>query len=120
MLLARDIWQSATGGRPLLALQSQSGHGIQPLCFPDASQALGVQVGLPLRLQLDARLRLDVSSGLVQGIDIVAVSINDRPLLPKLVSDLLPRAAAGRASRSRDEELNAFLGALLPWLRDGR
>jgi hypothetical protein len=71
-------------------------------------------MGLPLRLSVTSRLRLDPSSGLVSRIDISEAMLNGRPLLPTTITDLLPRVAGAGV-----DELESLFRGLLPWLRDG-
>jgi len=74
-------------------------------------------MGLPLLIRVEARLSLDGSSGLVREIAISSVELNGRPLLPRLIADLVARVGGGGNGGGGGSSVEAFLAGLVPWLR---
>jgi len=83
-----------------------------------AAAALGAP-GLPLTVRFELRLQLDGASGRVREVRIEAVSVNGRPLLPRVLSDLVRGAAPpGGGADPGGGGFEAVLASLAPWLRE--
>ena len=61
--------------------------------------AAPLRVGLPVRIRGQVRLRPDEATGAVKEVWIKALSINERPLLPKLLSQWVQQGGAGAQVR---------------------
>lgn len=73
-------------------------------------------VGLPLRLRGEVRLRLEPQSGLVQEAWVKSVAVNERPLIPGLLSRWVAAAESGPAAAV---SVGSIMSALVPWLSGG-
>ncbi|EOD19052.1 hypothetical protein EMIHUDRAFT_448897 [Emiliania huxleyi CCMP1516] len=83
----------------------------------DAEAPLAVRVALSA--DGDLRLQLDGASGRVREVRIEAVSVNGRPLLPRVLSDLVRGAAPpGGGADPGGGGFEAVLASLAPWLRE--
>ena len=78
-----------------------------------------LRVGLPVRIRGQVRLRPDEATGAVKEVWIKALSINERPLLPKLLSQWVQQGSAGGASAAVGRDVRTMMAALLPWIQGG-
>ena len=80
---------------------------------------LGLRIGLPVRIRGEVRLRPDAQTGAVQEVWVKSLTINERPVLPGLLSSWVQRSADGGTIVAPDvaRDARAILEALVPWLR---
>jgi hypothetical protein len=76
-----------------------------------------LRVGLPVRFRGEVRLRPDPQTAAVREVWVKSLSINERPLLPKLLEQWVQQGR-GRPAASGDvaRDVRAVVAALLPWL----
>jgi hypothetical protein len=77
------------------------------------------RVGLAVRIESEVRLRPDAQTGAVREVWVRSLSINDRPLLPALLSRWVRQGAEGGVAVAPDvaRDAQTIVEALLPWLK---
>lgn len=79
----------------------------------------GLRVGLPVKIRGEVRFRPDPATGAVREVWVKALAINERPVLPGLLSSWVQRSADGADIVAPDvaRDARAIFAALMPWLR---
>ena len=100
-------WEGAGG--LLGSLGVQQGSLLPPL-----------RVGLPVRIRGELRLRPDATTAALNEVWIRSLSINERPLLPKMLNSWVQQGSASALSADVARDVRTVASALLPWLNSGR